>query len=725
MIKVKMLSLVLAVFLIIPISSCAHEDEKPEYQCGNRDYEEEYYSSQTKRMSLQEDSSIITVLKNCDDYSFVTMQPYGETNDDGFIYTVITYDDSLSNIKNSFELDVRCELYSICLVGDTEIACSTSNGYVVYDYDSGKRLFSDEITGQYYKTIVSPCKDGLMLITSDTAYKYDTKGELIDKITYNDIGAPHWRCACFEQRGKYYYVNQEYEIYQIDFEIGNALHVLNINELGRPFEVGNDGKMYDYIRGVFYEIDVESKALEICALRSHMLVKPRIYNKEYEDKYYFFGRYDYVIVYSYANGMYDISLVYKDDSLNISERDKITIKGFGVNDDLCLLHAAYKYNTSQDRYFVELEPYDSEYNYSTAIDAENVKMKLIKEFNEGNSPDIYYGNFFDFDYWGRNGMVIDMIEEVDKSAVISDSSIIKNMYDLMCHDGRCYCLFSGYRINGLISPADLVSPDAVVDYSLYGNSRFADGMKGYYSSIDIVDFMIRYPIANMVRENRFFTVEEIERILEYGYSIGVSNQDKYGDDDIIINGDDDLTVKQTMIVSIPDYARITDNMGMIRYYGYPSVGGTVNTIEPFGLVAISSGSEHPDACFDFLTMMFSKENQQELFVQQVMPVNSTVSDRYLQLMSEPENIPDTEEFYKMLSYEMIKDQNGSYYHLNNEEQAYFKEMISSVDTMITIDWGIYNIIAEEVESYYLQGKDIHEIAKTLHNRLLLYVQENY
>jgi hypothetical protein len=52
-------------------------------------------------------------------------------------------------------------------------------------------------------------------------------------------------------------------------------------------------------------------------------------------------------------------------------------------------------------------------------------------------------------------------------------------------------------------------------------------------------------------------------------------------------------------------------------------------------------------------------------------------------------------------------------------------MISSVDTMITIDWGIYNIIAEDVESYYLQGKDIHEIAKTLHNRLLLYVQENY
>ena len=125
-----------------------------------------------------------------------------------------------------------------------------------------------------------------------------------------------------------------------------------------------------------------------------------------------------------------------------------------------------------------MEPYDSEYNYSTAIDAENVKMKLIKEFNEGNSPDIYYGNFFDFDYWGRNGMVIDMIEEVDKSAVISDSSIIKNMYDLMCYDGRCYCLFSGYRINGLISPADLesctdiyiqVDPNQINAYVLMGN----------------------------------------------------------------------------------------------------------------------------------------------------------------------------------------------------------------------------------------------------------------
>jgi len=41
------------------------------------------------------------------------------------------------------------------------------------------------------------------------------------------------------------------------------------------------------------------------------------------------------------------------------------------------------------------------------------------------------------------------------------------------------------------------------------------------------------------------------------------------------------------------------------------------------------------------------------------------------------------------------------------------------------DWGLYNIICDEVNAYYYQNKSPEEIAKTFQSRLDLYVSENY
>ena len=55
----------------------------------------------------------------------------------------------------------------------------------------------------------------------------------------------------------------------------------------------------------------------------------------------------------------------------------------------------------------------------------------------------------------------------------------------------------------------------------------------------------------------------------------------------------------------------------------------------------------------------------------------------------------------------------------------YKAMVNSVDAVISYDWGLYNIICDEINSYYLQNKSTDEIAKTLQSRIDLYVSENY
>ena len=55
----------------------------------------------------------------------------------------------------------------------------------------------------------------------------------------------------------------------------------------------------------------------------------------------------------------------------------------------------------------------------------------------------------------------------------------------------------------------------------------------------------------------------------------------------------------------------------------------------------------------------------------------------------------------------------------------FLETISQVDTVATYDWGIFDIIYNEINSYYSQNRSPEQIADTLEKRLTLYMQENY
>ena len=55
----------------------------------------------------------------------------------------------------------------------------------------------------------------------------------------------------------------------------------------------------------------------------------------------------------------------------------------------------------------------------------------------------------------------------------------------------------------------------------------------------------------------------------------------------------------------------------------------------------------------------------------------------------------------------------------------YLEIISSADTIETQDYGIYDIICDEINSYYTQSRSPEQIVTTLDQRLTLYCQENY
>lgn len=725
--KITRSAFIISVFLIL-LSGCTNKDNQiGGYIPGNPNADTDYYSSKMQTVCLDANSTIIDCFRSGDDICMIE-QCY-----DGFsyYYYIMLFSEESFEYLSHTPIEAGYSL-SFCPVGSQYIACATYDGYKLFDKVTGELIRTSDGIVDYDNDnpFVSTINNGFVYITSTFACRFNDKGDLTAEFEYEDIGwfKPYGK-SFTEQRGKYYVVSGDSSIYSFDFDEGSITQ-LDVFVDSSVDEIGSYGMYVDWRDNNIYELEFDNNINAICAYGSHVLIQPAMYVERFSRGYYFLDKEHFVFTYSYPDGLYDLFYIYRDESLNIGEREKICVKGYNDVQDKSLQYAAYLYNTSQEEYFVEIEEYGNDYGYTTAIEAQDSQMRLLHEFSSGNMPDIFYGNGFDYEYLGNAGLVIDMADYVRNSSVILCTSIIPNYYDLMLNDGHCYQLFNGYRINGLFMNKEY-SDCITGDFGIFNDSRISAGMRNYYLSSDIVDFALRYPCHKLLEREGFLTVEDIEQLLRTAYEIGLSSSEKFSNSNVVVNGDEDLTVRQTMVGSIGLYASLIENLGDQKYIGYPTIDNTAYTIDPNCLVAISAGSNNKEACFEFIEYLFSEDVQLAVLNQGQLPVNQAIFEEYIDKMSNPELISSDDYAYKYLAYALLNSNFPSsrtldgYYHMSDESIQDFKDMVYLVDTVNVMDWGMYNIIAEEVESYYIQGKTIPDIASSLHNRLLLYVQENY
>ena len=99
------------------------------------------------------------------------------------------------------------------------------------------------------------------------------------------------------------------------------------------------------------------------------------------------------------------------------------------------------------------------------------------------------------------------------------------------------------------------------------------------------------------------------------------------------------------------------------------------------------------------------------------PVINKVFEDYCEYAAAPESVPESE----IAWHSIVNGRRAVPEWIISDYQS----MVKSVDYVISYDWGLYNIICDEINSYYLQNKSVEDISKTLQSRLDLYVSENY
>ena len=74
---------------------------------------------------------------------------------------------------------------------------------------------------------------------------------------------------------------------------------------------------------------------------------------------------------------------------------------------------------------------------------------------------------------------------------------------------------------------------------------------------------------------------------------------------------------------------------------------------------------------------------------------------------------------------MADGNKAEYRKISSEALQSFISAVDSADSVKILDFGVYNILTEELGSYYSQGKPVDEIAESLSKRLRLFMKENY
>ncbi len=687
-------------------------------------------------------SKVVTIDNSSDDYSI-----YRQGDNIVFISGKRTSSqgDTLPEYRR-YTIDGNGEISSVtllnadpsegfCPLGDNgTVACLSANGYQILD-EKGNVIRNGVIpSADYTRHDIGRTDNGFVIVCDGYAKLYDNKGDLKAGISFSNIGNISEADAFFRRDGKdYLSVTQDTKtvFYQLDFNSGTYSRECDNSDFGFS---GDDavyrygGYYYDEFGDAIGKLDMDNHTRVPLAHISNLIYPPPAELTGLNIYTHFLDDNTIAKVYRYKNRT-DIVLISADDSSNYADRIKLSIKGNFINEDNTLLMAAYKFNMSQDEYLLNVSPFGSSFEYSNAAEAQKAKVKLLSDFQSGNAPDMLYGDDFDYEQMGKTDLVIDMKPYL--SSEITDS-INENIRGLMMTDGKCYSVFAGYTLYGYIGRSSQY-PDS--DYSISSLPGLAEGQRRVHPQYahDLADYMIRYPIMNPSMREGVLSHDNIKLIVSESVNNGVGPADNVEQQDSFESGKDSLTLRY-INNDIRNYIYMNrDADEPLNFVGFPSAGGSVKAIHPSGRIAISTGSKYPEACARFAEILLSEEIQRLNYSTGSIPVNDTILREYLDYMTAPDTIPDNEDNYKNLS-EMSRayiDETG---HLHTDDGSVsvdkdtagaYMSLITDVNTVINIDWGLYSIICDEIDSYYTESKSIDEIASSLESRLNLYVKENY
>lgn len=639
------------------------------------------------------------------------------------------FTDKRGNETRRFDLDMSVHT---CSYSDGRIiAIGLMNNVCFIDAMTGDitATYTPDIPAGYYGSVaVGAITDGYVVLMQGRAMRYDLEGNETGRIEDDTLPLNYnYHFPIRTINGKIWAVDDDAvpcRYIELDFEAGMVRTEINARDMGISDISGlMETGIYSFtdFSDIYSVADPENGTFRTIAYKSNMLIEPARSSSNLFSEATPIDDDLIIVPHYYVDTSAQITYVYYDPDLDFSTRQELTIGGFGVMSDSIVERAVFNFNNSQDEYYVRTVEFIDLYP-STGEGAEaeiQRNAQIIRDFNSGNSPDIFYGDTFDYMYWGRAGIVADISDYIDLDECHVAPSIRSLMQD---DDGHLYQIFGAFTVTGNFGLGSVWGEGT--DFSLWDIPEPGEGctIDGGRDSADIVYSALLYRMHDGLPDS-----SAMRRLVQTAYDLGTDPSTAplaYADADGVRNG---IYLMCTQYLwSATDYHGLVRTMGEIpTYIGFPSYNGSSHPIEPGGLMAVNAGASDIEACCEFMSYILS-DTCQYTMLGGGFPVNSEIYDIYLDALVDRNSLPDDVADLILPFCRTFDNRTGERVDLviTQEEADAIRAMIDTVDSITVHDFGVWDIVLGEMTTIYTQDKDPDDVADSMLSRLDIFLSEN-
>lgn len=417
-------------------------------------------------------------------------------------------------------------------------------------------------------------------------------------------------------------------------------------------------------------------------------------------------------------------LIHRDVDPNANKKT-LTIGGYGVTQGDLLKYAAYLYNTGDYGYRVELVDYNDKYMFEDNESMRRANLNIIKDMSEGKGDDMLSGIFFDFATLGRAGTVLDLLPLAQKDADFKMDSFLPSITELLKTDDKLYQIAPSFTMTGFVGYSDLLNhlEPLTIDRASIVAQNLGEGQFLMVNSyrINLAILAIQYRLDDYLTEDGDFeiTTDELTSILSFADAVGMPD-DFTGQSPIHDPNAAYVTDKLLLLdsfINSPYAYNQYEQMGNkpMTFFGIPSLKDSARICAPRDLVAVSAASEDPEACWEFIKLLFSLDAQRRAMLEDCIPVSTIAFEEQIAKAMDPSLMTPDDKVAAM--------QSQAPQPMSAETAQSYRECVNSLNSINCYNIEIGNILWEEFNSFYFNDKPIAEVRETVMNRINLYLDE--
>lgn len=448
---------------------------------------------------------------------------------------------------------------------------------------------------------------------------------------------------------------------------------------------------------------------------------------------------------------YEIVTLTKADPSTIPEKEILTFACMWL--DYNMRAKIIDFNKTSDKYRINVVDYST---FNTEDDYTAGQTKLTTEIISGQVPDILATSNLPLTRYIARGLIEDLKPYIESDPELGADALVPGAMKALEVNGGIYQAASTFTIQTVVGASNIVGDKMgwTIDDLQAALAKMPEGASAFGNMtreniLYYICMMNQNDYVDWITGKCDFNNESFIKLLEFVKSFPA--EINYDDDTEYVSEYKQIMDGKVMLsyTSVADFDEFqvykTVYGGDITFVGFPTAEGSGSVANFSDGLAMSSTCKNKDAAWSFIRFLFTEDYQfgDSEGASGGISIGSTsaVSMRYSG-WGFPTNQKAFDRVVKQaMEKQMGKDENGNeieishgswwvddgievqMYAATQEDVDMIMDLINNVDSAVSFDQDIYDIISEEVQPFFEGQKTAQDVAGIIQSRVTIYVNE--